>query len=124
MYLRNAGGKLDSIDFSYAQFWNSDWSHINLRKANLTGVYFDQMQFDGADFSQVQMFSGVILDRTAWWRASAINPELLAFLEKDPRHVFSADKSYPAPVAQNEYSSALIRLKMNKVAAHGRSRKS
>jgi uncharacterized protein YjbI with pentapeptide repeats len=58
--LRNANGKPEKVDLSYARFWNADWSGINFRKTNLTNAYFDRVNLDAADLSEVTFEGGPI----------------------------------------------------------------
>jgi Pentapeptide repeats (8 copies) len=67
------------IDLTETWFWNSDLSGVDFGNAVLTGAYMESMNVKGARLTKVSQFRDSRWDYTAWWRTSAIGPDLLKF---------------------------------------------
>jgi uncharacterized protein YjbI with pentapeptide repeats len=102
----------NSPDLSNTLLWQAGFSNINFNSATMTNTKLENADVTLADFSRVVDFNDSNWTYTQWWRAKALSPALLSYLEKeygfDPAIVYRGSAASKTEVDQN-----IARLKSN-----------
>jgi hypothetical protein len=99
-----------SLNLSSTGFYSCDLSHGSFENANLTDFYIaGGLIFDGATFKGVTGYKTATWANTAWWRALAIDPDMLAFLKTN--FAYNSKGNYwPLDTSQEDYNTNIRRL--------------
>jgi hypothetical protein len=71
------------LDLSGTAWFNVDLTGADLHGANLENAWLSSVDLEQADLSKIERVTGSFwYGKTSWWRARAISPALLAYLEE------------------------------------------
>jgi Pentapeptide repeats (8 copies) len=100
------------LDLNATEFWFSDWKGANLSGADLTFSTLYAVDLDGANLSGITRFLGANFEKSSWWNAATISPQLLDYLAH--AYPYNANDVYGSagrPISPADYEAALMKLK-------------
>jgi hypothetical protein len=103
-------GRPTTIDMSNIRLTLTDLSTVNLDDVILSDSYMDNLDLKNASLKGISKFDNSNWDATAWWRARAIAPALLKYLQDN--YPYRRKGSYYSDDTKtfNEYRSEIDRL--------------
>jgi len=101
-----------ALDVSATGFWYCDWKGVDLRGADLTGIYWYRMDLDGADLSGITRFQGAGVPGSPWWNAAKTSPQLFDYLSEGfPYNPDTLYGSNGRQISESDYKEAVAKLK-------------
>jgi hypothetical protein len=99
-----------SLDLSSTAFYSCDLNRVSFENAILRDFWIaGGVTFENATFKGVTGYQSATWANTVWWRALAIDPDMLAFLKTN----FAYDSSgnyWPLDTSQEDYNTNIRRL--------------
>lgn len=103
---------IPALDLQMTAFWNCDWKFADLSGADLTGSGLLAIDLDRANLSGITRFQDAVFEKTSWWNAATVSPQLLAYLLQT--HPYKPNYPYGRgghTITQAAYDAALTNLK-------------
>lgn len=98
------------IDLRSAILWDCDFSHADLRGADISGFVPTRIKWLGGDLSAIKSFAGSSWTLNAWWQAARIDKELLKYLETSAPFDAAVDYGVGSPITIDGYQNDVARL--------------